>query len=145
MNAPEIIFALALASNLDAEQHFTFAYTQLATLGKVQFSSVYQIPCRDGIGDDYWNSACLLKSSLNPSEIEAFLKKLESDTGRIRPSHHISLDVDLIAWGADLDHMQFNSKKLPLALDVKIPLYELWNCEALQSEAVLYPVVNFKV
>ncbi|ENV92607.1 hypothetical protein F937_02006 [Acinetobacter calcoaceticus ANC 3680] len=145
MNAPEIIFALALASNLDAEQHFTFAYTQLATLGKVQFSSVYQIPCRDGIGDDYWNSACLLKSSLKPSEIEAFLKKLESDTGRIRPSHHISLDVDLIAWGTDLDHMQFNSKKLPLALDVKIPLYELWNCETLQSEAVLYPVVNFKV
>ncbi len=145
MNAPEIIFALALASNLDAEQHFTFAYTQLATLGKVQFSSVYQIPCRDGIGDDYWNSACLLKSSLNPSEIEAFLKKLESDTGRIRPSHHISLDVDLIAWGRDLDHMQFNSKKLPLALDVKIPLYELWNCETLKSEAVLYPVVNFKV
>lgn len=140
-----MIFALALASNLDAEQHFTFAYTQLATLGKVQFSSVYQIPCRDGIGDDYWNSACLLKSSLKPSEIEAFLKKLESDTGRIRPSHHISLDVDLIAWGTDLDHMQFNSKKLPLALDVKIPLYELWNCEALQSEAVLYPVVNFKI
>ncbi|WP_347019829.1 2-amino-4-hydroxy-6-hydroxymethyldihydropteridine diphosphokinase [Acinetobacter calcoaceticus] len=145
MNAPEIIFALALASNLDAEQHFTFAYTQLATLGKVQFSSVYQIPCRDGIGDDYWNSACLLKSSLNPSQIEVFLKKLESDTGRIRPSHHISLDVDLIAWGSDLDHMQFNSKKLPLALDVKIPLYELWNCETLQSEAVLYPVVNFKL
>ena len=145
MNAPEIIFALALASNLDAEQHFTFAYTQLATLGKVQFSSVYQIPCRDGIGDDYWNSACLLKSSLNSSEIEAFLKKIESDTGRIRPSHHISLDVDLIAWGTDLDHMQFNSKKLPLALDVKIPLYELWNCETLKSEAVLYPVVNFKL
>lgn len=145
MNAPEIIFALALASNLDAEQHFTFAYTQLVTLGKVQFSSVYQIPCRDGIGDDYWNSACLLKSSLNPSQIEVFLKKLESDTGRIRPSHHISLDVDLIAWGSDLDHMQFNSKKLPLALDVKIPLYELWNCETLQSEAVLYPVVNFKL
>ena len=145
MNAPEIIFALALASNLDAEQHFTFAYMQLATLGKVQFSSVYQIPCRDGIGDDYWNSACLLKSSLNSSEIEAFLKKIESDTGRIRPSHHISLDVDLIAWGTDLDHMQFNSKKLPLALDVKIPLYELWNCETLKSEAVLYPVVNFKL
>ncbi|KQQ77394.1 2-amino-4-hydroxy-6-hydroxymethyldihydropteridine diphosphokinase [Acinetobacter sp. Leaf130] len=145
MNAPEIIFALALASNLDAEQHFTFAYTQLATLGKVQFSSVYQIPCRDGIGDDYWNSACLLKSSLNPSQIEAFLKKLESDTGRIRPSHHISLDVDLIAWGSDLDHMQFNSKKLPLALDVKIPLYELWNCENLKTDRTLFPVVNFKL
>ena len=144
MNAPETIFALALASNLDADQHFTFAYTQLATLGKVQFSSVYQIPCRDGIGDDYWNSACLLKSALSSEQIETFLKKLESDSGRVRPSHHISLDVDLIAWGSDLDHMQFNSKKLPLALDVKIPLYELWHCENLKTDGTLYPVVNFK-
>ena len=144
MNAPETIFALALASNLDAEQHFTFAYKQLATLGKVQFSSVYQIPCRDGIGDDYWNSACLLKSALSSEQIETFLKKLESDSGRVRPSHHISLDVDLIAWGSDLDHMQFNSKKLPLALDVKIPLYELWHCETLKTDGTLYPVVNFK-
>ncbi len=145
MNAPETIFALALASNLDADQHFTFAYTQLATLGKVQFSSVYQIPCRDGIGDDYWNSACLLKSTLSCDQIECFLKQLELDAGRVRPSHHISLDVDLIAWGSDLDHMQFNSKKLPLALDVKIPLYELWPCETLKADSMLYPVVNFKV
>ncbi|HFF4525527.1 TPA: 2-amino-4-hydroxy-6-hydroxymethyldihydropteridine pyrophosphokinase, partial [Acinetobacter baumannii] len=56
-----------------------------------------------------------------------------------------SLDVDLIAWGSDLDHMQFNSKKLPLALDVKIPLYELWDCETLKADSTLYPVVNFKV
>ena len=145
MNAPETIFALALASNLAAEQHFTFAYKQLATLGKVQFSSVYQIPCRDSIGDDYWNSACLLKSALSSEQIETFLKQLESDSGRIRPSHHISLDVDLIAWGTNLDHMQFNSKKLPLALDVKIPLYELWHCETLKTDGTLYPVVNFKV
>ena len=145
MNAPETIFALALASNLDAEQHFTFAYKQLATLGKVQFSSVYQIPCRDSIGDDYWNSACLLKSALSSEQIETFLKQLESDSGRIRPSHHISLDVDLIAWGTNLNHMQFNSKKLPLALDVKIPLYELWHCEMLKTDGTFYPVVTFKV
>jgi len=117
----------------------------LATLGKVQFSSVYQIPCRDGIGDDYWNSACLLKSTLSCDQIESFLKKLESESGRVRPSHHISLDVDLIAWGSDLDHMQFNYKKLPLALDVKIPLYELWHCETLKADSMIYPVVNFKV
>ncbi|SSS41068.1 2-amino-4-hydroxy-6-hydroxymethyldihydropteridinepyrophosphokinase [Acinetobacter baumannii] len=41
--------------------------------------------------------------------------------------------------------MQFNSKKLPLALDVKIPLYELWDCETLKADSTLYPVVNFKV
>ncbi|MEK5757123.1 2-amino-4-hydroxy-6-hydroxymethyldihydropteridine pyrophosphokinase, partial [Acinetobacter variabilis] len=33
MNAPETIFLLSLASNLEADQHFTVAYTQLATLG----------------------------------------------------------------------------------------------------------------
>ncbi|MEX7524225.1 2-amino-4-hydroxy-6-hydroxymethyldihydropteridine pyrophosphokinase, partial [Acinetobacter baumannii] len=34
---------------------------------------------------------------------------------------------------------------LPLALDVKIPLYELWHCESLKVDSPLYPVVNFKV
>ena len=145
MNAPETIFALALASNLEPARHFTFAYEKLATLGQVQFSSVYKIPCRDGIGDDYWNSACLLKSHWSPTDIECFLKKLEADTGRTRPSHHISLDVDLIAWGADLEQMQFNPKKLPLALDVKIPLYQLWHCDTLKADGTLFPVVDFKI
>lgn len=51
-----------------------------------------------------------IKITLACEQIESFLKKLETDSGRVRPSHHISLDVDLIAWGSDLDHMQFNSK-----------------------------------
>ncbi|ENV37375.1 hypothetical protein F959_02183 [Acinetobacter venetianus RAG-1 = CIP 110063] len=143
MNATETIFALALASNVQQQQHFSFAYAQIEQLGKVKFSSIYQIPCRDGVGADYWNSACLLTSTLSVEDMIETLKKLELQSGRIRPSHHISLDIDVIAWGKDLNHMQFNSKKLPLAVDVKIPLVELWQDDALKYNAELqYPVIT---
>jgi 2-amino-4-hydroxy-6-hydroxymethyldihydropteridine diphosphokinase len=99
LNATETIFALALASNLKQKQNFTFAYQQILSLGIVEFSSIYRIPCRDRVGADYWNSACLLKSRLNVDEITETLKNLEAQSGRVRPSHNISLDIDVIAWG----------------------------------------------
>ncbi|EOR07952.1 2-amino-4-hydroxy-6-hydroxymethyldihydropteridine diphosphokinase [Acinetobacter sp. ANC 3926] len=143
MNATETIFALALASNVQQQQNFTFAYEQLSNLGTVKFSPIYEIPCRDRIGADYWNSACLLKSRLGVDEMIEILKKLEAQSGRIRPSHHISLDIDVIAWGETLDHMQFNPKKLPLALDVKIPLYDLWqHADLAHLQSMQYPVIT---
>lgn len=143
MNATETIFALALASNVQQQQNFTFAYEQLASLGTVEFSPIYEIPCRDGIGADYWNSACLLKSRLCVDEVTEILKQLEAQSGRVRPSHHISLDIDVIAWGETLDHMQFNPKKLPLALDVKIPLYDLWqHADLAHLQSMQYPVIT---
>ncbi|MGA6136529.1 2-amino-4-hydroxy-6-hydroxymethyldihydropteridine diphosphokinase [Acinetobacter dispersus] len=143
MNATETIFALALASNVQQQQNFTFAYEELSRLGAVEFSPIYEIPCRDGIGADYWNSACLLKSRLCVDEVTEILKKLEAQSGRIRPSHHISLDIDVIAWGETLDHMQFNPKKLPLALDVKIPLYDLWqHADLAHLQSMQYPVIT---
>ncbi|UUM26835.1 2-amino-4-hydroxy-6-hydroxymethyldihydropteridine diphosphokinase [Acinetobacter colistiniresistens] len=143
MNATETIFALALASNLQQQQNFTFAYQQIASLGVVEFSPIYEIPCRDGIGADYWNSACLLKSRCSLAEMTEILKKLEAQSGRVRPSHQISLDVDVIAWGETLEHMQFNPKKLPLALDVKIPLYDLWqHADLAHFQSTDYPVIT---
>ena len=142
MNATETIFALALASNLKQKQNFTFAYQQILSLGMVEFSSIYRIPCRDRVGADYWNSACLLKSRLSVDEITETLKNLEAQSGRVRPSHNISLDIDVIAWGETLNDMQFNPKKLPLALDVKIPLYDLWQIPDLDYDRKnSYPVI----
>ncbi|OEC89328.1 2-amino-4-hydroxy-6-hydroxymethyldihydropteridine diphosphokinase [Acinetobacter sp. YK3] len=143
MNATETIFALALASNLQQQQNFTFAYEQIAQLGRVVFSPIYEIPCRDGIGADYWNSACLLTSQLSIDEITELLKRLEQQSGRTRPSHQITLDIDVIAWGHTLEHMQFNPKKLPLALDVKIPLFDLWrHADLSYDQKVNYPVIT---
>ncbi|NAR19372.1 2-amino-4-hydroxy-6-hydroxymethyldihydropteridine pyrophosphokinase [Acinetobacter haemolyticus] len=143
MIATETIFALALASNVQQLENFNFAYAQIMSLGTVEFSSIYEIPCRDGVGADYWNSACLLKSHFSADEIVDILKNLEQQSGRVRPSHHISLDIDVIAWGESLDQMQFNPKKLPLALDVKIPLYELWPNQILQyDQNRKYPIIT---
>lgn len=143
MNATETIFALALASNLQQQQNFTFAYEQIAQLGRVVFSPIYEIPCRDGIGADYWNSACLLTSPLSIDEITELLKRLEQQSGRTRPSHQITLDIDVIAWGNTLEHMQFNLKKLPLALDVKVPLFDLWQHADLSYDNKMnYPVIT---
>ncbi|MEB3767836.1 2-amino-4-hydroxy-6-hydroxymethyldihydropteridine diphosphokinase [Acinetobacter sp. MD2] len=145
MSANDTIFALALASNLSQQQHFSLAYQQIGSWGKVNFSNVYQIPCRDDVGDDYWNAACLLITNLSSSEVESRLKWLETLSGRLRPSHQISLDVDLIAWGNTLTNMQWNRKKLPLAVDVKIPLSELWQHVDLQVSGFQFPKINFNV
>jgi 2-amino-4-hydroxy-6-hydroxymethyldihydropteridine diphosphokinase len=143
LNATETIFALALASNCNPELHFKQAFAQIAEIGQVQFSEIYLIPCRDAVGADYWNAACLLKAAISVDDIIALLKKMEADSGRVRPSHQISLDVDLIAWGSDLQHMQFNPKKLPLALDVKIPMLDIWQSNDFQHEKHQFPVVNW--
>ena len=137
-----MIFALALASNQNPEQHFEHAFQQISGLGETQFSPIYLIPCRDGVGADYWNSACLLKSRLSFEHLNVILKELEVAAGRVRPSHDIPLDIDIIAWGENLAQMQFNPKKLPLALDVKIPMWDIWQDEAFVHPEHDYPIVS---
>ena len=141
MPAPDPIFALALASNSAPQYHFQKTFAQILNLGEASFSQIYVIPCRDGVGADYWNAACLVKSQLSVDEMIALLKKMEADSGRVRPSHSISLDVDLIAWGSDLTQMQFNPKKLPLALDVKIPMYDIWQDTLFNHSQHQFPVI----
>ncbi|MDQ8952241.1 2-amino-4-hydroxy-6-hydroxymethyldihydropteridine diphosphokinase [Acinetobacter rudis] len=142
MNATDMTYALALASNLQPDQHFRDVFAKLEQLGKVQYSPIYQIPCRDGVGADYWNAACILSCNLTPDQIQDMFKQWETLSGRVRPSHHISLDIDLIAWGMDLEHMQFNPKKMPLALDVKIPLAQLWPHTLFEHQAHTFPLME---
>ena len=123
------IYAISIASNFDKAHNTQLALTALKQLGECEISPIYQIPCRDGIGADYWNCACLLQSICSVEHIEQQLKLLEQQTGRKRPSHQISLDMDLIAWGQNLNQMQFNEKKMPLAQDVIIPLQMLWSMQ----------------
>lgn len=124
-----MIFALALASNSNAQANLAWALKALDKYGNLTISKVFKIPCRDGIGADYLNCACLLHTAqISLDDLALLLKQLEETSGRIRPSHQISLDIDLIAWkGSDVSDIdwKFNKKKMPFALDVKIPLYEL--------------------
>lgn len=127
------IYAIAIATNLDKSKHLQLCLDTLKTWGSCQVSSIYEIPCRDQVGADYWNAACLLESPMPFDELINALKQLENDAGRKRPSHSISLDVDLIAWGDSLQSMQFNPKKCPLADDVVIPLAEIWHDQRLKQ------------
>lgn len=142
MNATETIFALALASNNQPQHNFQKSFRQIESLGETLFSQIYLIPCRDGIGADYWNAACLLKSHLSVEQMICKLKQMEADSGRTRPSHQISLDIDLIAWGKELNAMHFNPKKLPLALDVKIPMFDLWQDAQFNYPSHQFPVID---
>lgn len=127
------IYAIAIATNLDKSKHLQLCLDTLKSWGSCHVSSVYEIPCRDQVGADYWNAACLLESSMTVEQVVTSLKQLEQDASRKRPSHSISLDVDLIAWGDTFQNMQFNPKKLPLADDVVIPLSEIWQDERLKQ------------
>ncbi len=127
------IYAITIATNLDKSKHLQLCLDMLKSWGSYQVSSVYEIPCRDQVGADYWNAACLLESTMSLDDVLSALKQLEQDAGRKRPSHSISLDVDLIAWGDTFQNMQFNPKKLPLADDVVIPLSEIWKDERLKQ------------
>ncbi|MBF7685193.1 2-amino-4-hydroxy-6-hydroxymethyldihydropteridine diphosphokinase [Acinetobacter sp. B10A] len=123
-----MIFALALASNLNADRHLNWALQQLKQHGQLlAISSAYEMQCRDGVGADYLNSACVFESChLDQKTVSILIKSLEEKTGRVRPSHQISLDIDLIAWkDTHAQPWQFNLQKMPFALDVKVPLSEI--------------------
>lgn len=99
---------------------------QLGALGSCQFSSVYQIPCRQGKGADYYNFAALLSTTLDFEQLNAVLKQLEQQAGRVRPSHDIPLDIDIIAWGETVDNLQIVASRLPLPFDATKPISEFW-------------------
>jgi 2-amino-4-hydroxy-6-hydroxymethyldihydropteridine diphosphokinase len=102
------------------------AVKQLSELGSCKFSRLYEIPCRDGKGDDYYNLAAVLQCGLTLEQLNEWIKQQELAAVRVRPSHQISLDIDVIAWGESLQQMQVVAKKLPLPFDVSKPLAELW-------------------
>lgn len=136
------IYALAIGSNVQREHWIAFAHQQLALLGRCEWSRTYEIPCRAGKGADYYNLALLLYAEVSLPELEQQLKQLEQQAGRVRPSHHIPLDIDVIAHGDSLQYMQIVAKKLPLAFDVCLPLAELWRDCPDSTEKNRFKILN---
>lgn len=127
------LYALAISSNTARRYWSQFAQQQLALLGNCQFSTVYQIPCRQGKAADYYNFAALLHSDLSFDSLNESLKKLEQQAGRVRPSHQIPLDIDIVAHGRDVSQLNLVASRLPLPFDAIKPLAELWpDCPAAQ-------------
>ena len=115
---------------------------QLEHLGECRFSRIYQIACRQGKGADYYNFAALLDTTLDFKQLNDLLKQWEQHAGRIRPSHHIALDMDIVAYGHALHALQPVASRLPLPFDAVKPLSELWpECPSAQS-TMLYQIVQ---
>lgn len=137
-----MLYALAIGSNVDRDYWIDVAVQHLKGWGQCQFSSVFEIPCRDGKGQDYYNLAVLLESELSFDELNQQLKNLEKAAGRVRPSHHITLDIDIIAMGSDVHHFEIVAKRLPLAFDVCLPLAEIWSDCPHYLEKMNYTLVH---
>lgn len=117
---------LALGSNDQPQTSLDFACIELAKLGEVLFSSRYELPPRSGIGVDYINMAVRLDSELIVDAVRAIIYQLEDAAGRVRKSSVIRLDIDLIAWEESGAKAVFDSHRLPLPLDVIVPMEEIW-------------------
>lgn len=117
---------LALGSNDQPETSLDFACVELAKLGEVLFSSRYELPPRSGVGVDYMNMAVRLDSDLTVDAVRKIIYQLEDTAGRIRKSSVIRLDIDLIAWEQRGARPTFDSNRLPLPMDVIVPMEEIW-------------------
>ena len=117
---------LALGSNDQPQSSLDFACTELAKLGEVLFSSRYELPPRSGIGVDYINMAVRLDSDLAVDAVRKIIYQLEDTAGRVRKSSVIRLDIDLIAWEESGVKPTFDIHRLPLPMDVIVPMEEIW-------------------
>lgn len=136
------LYALAISSNIERWHWSQYARQQLALLGNCQFSSIYQIPCRQGKGADYYNFAAILQTNLTIDGLSQHLKQLEQHAGRVRPSHQIPLDIDIVAYGVDLAHLELVASRLPLPFDATKPLAELWPDCPVAQVSMPYQIID---
>jgi 2-amino-4-hydroxy-6-hydroxymethyldihydropteridine diphosphokinase len=122
-----MIYAIALGSNFQQAEAMAQAQAALERLGQCVYSPMYQLPDRLGVGPLYWNIALLLKTpQWTPDDLAGQLQQIEQDCGRVRPSKQVRMDVDLIAWGQTLVELQVDPRRMPLPLDVTLPMQEIW-------------------
>lgn len=117
---------LALGSNEQPQSSLDFACIELAKLGEVLLSSRYEMPPRSGVGVDYSNMAIRLDSDLTVDDVRMTIFQIENMAGRIRKSNIIRLDIDLIAWEESGQLPIFDHHRLPLPMDVIVPMKEIW-------------------
>jgi len=122
-----MMYAVSIGSNFQHLDAFAQAKRALSQLGVCQFSACFELPDRDGSAQVFWNMAALVDSPIGQAtEFERLLHQIEADCGRIRPSKQVRLDLDLIAYGQDQASLQILPKRLPLTVDVQMPLQTLW-------------------
>ncbi|KQZ65280.1 2-amino-4-hydroxy-6-hydroxymethyldihydropteridine pyrophosphokinase [Lysobacter sp. Root559] len=93
---------LSLGSNLDAAEHLRGAIAALRErFGEVVLSPVYRTRAVGFVGADFYNSAAIVDSELEPQTLNDWLHALEDRHGRVRTGPRYgdrTLDIDIVLY-----------------------------------------------
>lgn len=93
---------LSLGSNLDAAEHLRGAIAALRErFGEVVLSPVYRTRAVGFVGADFYNSAAIVDSELEPQALNDWLHALEDHHGRVRTGPRYgdrTLDIDIVLY-----------------------------------------------
>lgn len=108
-------FIILLASNSEAEKNLADARKRLAAAfpEKVRFSGNHWSAALlkeghvapQGACSMYLNAICLAQTALTLEAVQAFLKKTETEMGRIRGVEargRVAMDMDLVEWNGEV-------------------------------------------
>ncbi|MDX1693259.1 MAG: 2-amino-4-hydroxy-6-hydroxymethyldihydropteridine diphosphokinase [Ketobacteraceae bacterium] len=94
---------LSLGSNIDRHKHIRNALHELSALfGHLVLSTVYESEAVGFAGDHFYNLVVGLDTDLSIGELQAEIKRIEDDNGRVRGGPKFSsrtLDIDILTYG----------------------------------------------
>lgn len=142
-----MIYALALGTNIDHAAALRQVHTALTALGEVVYSPVYELPDRAGRAHlVYWNQAALLTAAqISCDQLLVVLDQIEQHCGRVRPSQYVRMDIDLIAVGERIDNLTVVRERLPLPMDVILPMRSVWPACPIEDPLALRTPQNARI
>ncbi|PIE40954.1 MAG: 2-amino-4-hydroxy-6-hydroxymethyldihydropteridine diphosphokinase [Gammaproteobacteria bacterium] len=94
---------LSLGSNIERETHIRNALQALSGLyGQLVLSNVYESEAVGFVGDNFYNLVVGFDTDLPVGELQAQIKQIEDDNGRLRDGPKFSartLDIDILTYG----------------------------------------------
>lgn len=125
---------LSLGSNLDAANHLRGAIAALRErFGEVVLSPVYRTRAVGFDGADFYNSAAIVDSELEPQALNDWLHALEDRHGRVRTGPRYgdrTLDIDIVLY---------DDRRLEGPGNLRIPRPELKHAFVLRPLADIAP------
>jgi len=98
---------LSISSNFNRAHHIKAALVVLKGLySELEVSDVYRNQPLKGSGDDYFNLALKLSTTVSQQALIAKLKEIENSLGRVRgkSASIVNIDIDLLSYEGENDN-----------------------------------------
>lgn len=98
---------IGVGSNIEPETHIPLARTALASDHTLVSESGFRVTKPIGFDDqdDFTNGAFLIRTELDMTALEAYLKELETRLGRVRSENRNgprTIDLDIVTWNGEI-------------------------------------------